>query len=204
MITLSPPAQEHFRKLIEQQALPGLGIRVRAVHAGTPRGDCQLELSEPGDRDGSEWEVECEGFSLFVDSASVPFLDGATIDFERTPTGGQLTIRAPALRGSPPDENASVVERVRYVIESEINPQLASHGGRVSLREVSVDGVVVLQFGGGCHGCGMVDVTLRNGVEHTLKMRIPEVTGVADATDHASGEKPYIKRHSEAGLRNPR
>lgn len=194
MITLSVPAQNHFRKLIEQQGLPGLGIRLQAVHAGTPKGDCQLEFSEPGDRNGSEWEVECDGFSLFVDAASVSFLDGAVVDFDQSPTGGQLTIRAPALRGAVPDENASVVERVRYVIESEINPQLASHGGRVSLREITADGIVVLQFGGGCHGCGMVDATLRGGVERTLKERVPEVTGVADATDHATGENPYMRR----------
>jgi Fe/S biogenesis protein NfuA len=194
MITLSSAAQEHFRKLIEQQAVPGMGIRLHAVDPGTPKGDCQLEFSEPSDRDGSEWEVECEGYSLFVDAASVSFLDGATIDFDRSSTGGQLTIRAPALRGAVPGEDASVVERVRYVIESEINPQLASHGGRVSLREVTAEGVVVLQFGGGCHGCGMVDATLRGGVEKTLKERVREVTGVADATDHSSGENPYMRR----------
>ena len=198
MISLSATAQEHFRKLIEQQAIPGLGIRLRAIEAGTPRGDCQLEFSEPSDRDGSEWEVECEGYSLFVDADSVPFLDGATIDYDKSTTGGQLTIRAPALRGAVPSEDASVVERVRYVIESEINPQLASHGGRVSLREVTAEGVVVLQFGGGCHGCGMVDATLRGGVERTLKQRIPEVTGVADATDHASGTNPYMRREAAA------
>jgi Fe/S biogenesis protein NfuA len=198
MISLSESAQAHFRKLIEQQALPGLGIRLVAVAPGTPKGDCQLEFSEPSDRDGSEWEVECDGFSLFVDAASVPFLDGATIDFERAPTGGQLTIRAPALRGSVPGEDASVVERVRYVIEAEINPQLASHGGRVSLREVTAEGVVVLQFGGGCHGCGMVDATLRGGVERTLKARVPEVTGVADATDHRTGSNPYYRREAGA------
>jgi len=194
MITLSGNAQEHFLKLIEQQGQPGLGIRLQAVDPGTPKGDCQLEFSEPADRDGTEWEVECQGFSLFVDATSVPFLDGATVDFDRSATGGQLTIRAPALRGSVPDENASVVERVRYVIESEINPQLASHGGRVSLREITAEGIVVLQFGGGCHGCGMVDATLRGGVERTLKERIPEVTGVADATDHATGENPYMRK----------
>jgi Fe/S biogenesis protein NfuA len=194
MISLSASAQDHFRKLIEQQALPGLGIRLLATDPGTPKGDCHLEFSEPSDRDGSEWEVECEGFSMFVDSASVPFLDSAMIGFDRSPTGGQLTIRAPALRGGVPGEGAGVVERVRYVIESEINPQLASHGGRVSLREVTAEGVVVLQFGGGCHGCGMVDATLRGGVERTLKARVPEVTGVRDATDHASGSSPYFKR----------
>jgi len=179
MITMSDTAQEHFAKLVEQQGIDGLGIRLRAVDPGTPKGDC--------------------GFSLYVDSASRPYLDGATIDFDRSPTGGQLTIKAPALRGSPPDENASIVERVRYVIETEINPQLAAHSGRVSLREVTAEGVVVLQFGGGCHGCGMVDATLRGGVERTLKERVPGVTGVADATDHETGENPYMRRRTATG-----
>jgi Fe/S biogenesis protein NfuA len=194
MITLSDTAQEHFSKLVAQQGIDGLGIRLVAVNAGTPKGDCQLEFCEPADLDGTEWEIECRDFSLYVDSASRPFLDGATIDFDKSPTGGALTIRAPGLRGTPPDENASVIERVRYVIESEVNPQLASHGGRVSLREVTAEGIVVLQFGGGCHGCGMVDATLRGGVERTLKQRVPEVTGVADATDHSTGENPYVRR----------
>jgi Fe/S biogenesis protein NfuA len=194
MITLSESAQEHFSRLVEQQGIADLGIRLRAVNPGTPKGDCQLEFCEPDDLDGTEWQIECRAFSLYVDAASRPFLDGATIDFDRSPTGGQLTIRAPALRGSPPADDASIVERVRYVIEAEINPQLASHGGRVSLREVTAEGIVVLQFGGGCHGCGMVDATLRGGVERTLKQRVPGVTGVADATDHSTGERPYFRR----------
>lgn len=198
MISLSASAQQHFRKLIEQQALPGLGIRVHAVDAGTPKGDCQLEFSEPSDRDGSECEIPCDGFSLYVDAASLPFLDGASVDFIHSAGGTELTIRAPALRGAGPDKDASLLERVRYVIESEINPQLASHGGRVSLQEVTAAGIAVLQFGGGCHGCGMVDATLRGGVEHTLKTRLPEITGVADATDHASGANPYVRRGGKA------
>jgi Fe/S biogenesis protein NfuA len=196
MITLSDTAQDHFARLVAQQGIDGLGIRLSVVHAGTPKGDCHLEFCEPSDLDGTEWEIECRAFSLFVDSASRPYLDGATIDFDKSTTGGQLTIRAPGLRGSPPDADASVVERVRHVIESEINPQLASHGGRVALREITAEGVVVLQFGGGCHGCGMVDATLRGGVERTLKTRVPEVTGVADATDHATGANPYMRRRA--------
>jgi len=198
MISLSAAAQEHFRHLIAQQDAPGLGVRIATVDAGTSRGDCRLEFSEPADRDGSEWEVECDGFSLFIAPDDVPYLEGATIDYIRNATGGELTIRAPALRGAPLGDGAGVVERVRHVIETEINPQLASHGGRVSLREVTADGIVVLQFGGGCHGCGMVDRTLRGGVEQTLKARVPEVQGVADATDHASGTAPYIRGRSAA------
>ena len=194
MIEVNESAQEYFRSLIKGQDLPDLGIRLRAVDPGTPKGDCQLEFCEPGDLFGSEWEIECKGFTLYVAAESVVWLDGAVIDFERDATGGQLSIKAPALRGAPPAGDASVVERVRHLIESEINPQLASHGGRVSLREVTADGIVVLQFGGGCHGCGMVDVTLRNGIEKTLCEKIPEVTGVSDATDHGKGEKPYYER----------
>jgi Fe/S biogenesis protein NfuA len=194
MIELSESAASHFRGLIESQNSPGLGIRLRAVAPGTPKGDCQLEFCEPGELAGDEWEIECTGFSLFISADSVDFLDGANIDFSRDATGGQLSIRAPKLRGVPPDGDSSVVERVRYLIESEINPQLASHGGRVTLREVTADGVVVLQFGGGCHGCGMVDVTLRNGIEKTLREKIPEVSGVRDVTDHDTGSKPYYGR----------
>jgi Fe/S biogenesis protein NfuA len=80
------------------------------------------------------------------------------------------------------------------VLEAEINPKLASHGGRVSLLEIDAGGAVLLQFGGGCHGCGMVDVTLKQGVEKTLRERVPEITAVRDATDHADGKKPYYSK----------
>ena len=108
--------------------------------------------------------------------------------------GGQLTIKAPKLKGQVPGADSSLVERVRYVLDSEINPGLASHKGHVQLVAVESDGVVVLRFGGGCHGCGMVDVTLRDGIERTLKERVPEVTAIRDATDHTTGTTPYYKR----------
>lgn len=194
MIELSEAAREHFEKLIAQQDIAQLGIRLRAVDAGTPKGDCQLEFCEPSDLRGDEWTMTCGSFSLYVEAASVVSLQDATIDYAREATGGQLSIKAPNLRGAPPDAQAGLFERVAYVIQTEINPQLASHNGRVTLREVTPEGVVVLQFGGGCHGCGMVDVTLRNGVERTLSERVPEVTGVRDATDHETGEQPYFAR----------
>lgn len=197
MINISERAQKHFHKLIEQQGIDGLGIRLRAVKAGTPSADCQLEFCEPADLAGDEWQIECTGFMLYVEAASAPFLDAADIDYETSATGGQLTIRAPRIKGDSPGEGASLVERVRYVIETEINPRVASHGGRVSLEEITADGVVLLRFGGGCHGCGMADVTLKHGVEKTLRERIPEITAVRDATDHATGEQPYFKREQE-------
>ncbi|MFZ7094656.1 NfuA family Fe-S biogenesis protein [Luteimonas dalianensis] len=196
MIQISDTAQTHFRKLIEREALPGLGVRLAAVYPGTARADVQLEFAEPGDLDGDEWAIDCEGFTLWLDASSVKFLDGAEIDFTTQATGGQLQIRAPKIKGEAPDGSASLVERVRWLVEHEINPQLASHGGHVSVVEVTAEGVVVLRFGGGCHGCGMADVTLKQGIEKTLLQKVPGVTAVRDATDHDTGTAPYIKRSS--------
>ncbi|HZX77734.1 NfuA family Fe-S biogenesis protein [Lysobacter sp.] len=198
MINISESAQRHFRKLIEREALPGLGVRLSAVHAGTPRADVRLEFAEPGDLHGDEWAVDCEGFTMWLDAASVKFLDGAEIDYETQSTGGQLQIRAPRIKGEAPADSASLVERVHWIVEHEINPQLASHRGHVSVQEVTADGVVLLRFGGGCHGCGMADVTLKQGIEKTLMSKVPGVTAVRDATDHATGEAPYIRRDTAA------
>jgi Fe/S biogenesis protein NfuA len=194
MINISESAQTHFRKLIEREALPGLGVRLSAVHAGTARADVRLEFAEPGDLQGDEWAVDCEGFTLWLDAASVSFLDGAQIDYETLGTSGQLQIRAPKIKGEVPAESASLVERVRWVVENEINPQLAQHRGHVSVQEVTAQGVVSLRFGGGCHGCGMADVTLKQGIEKTLLEKVPGVTAVRDATDHDTGAAPYIPR----------
>lgn len=194
MIQISESAQSHFRRLIEREALPGLGVRLSAVHPGTPRADVRLEFAEPHDLQGDEWAVDCEGFTLWLDAGSAQYLDGAEIDYTAQATGGQLQIRAPKIKGEVPAESASLVERVRWVVEHEINPQLAQHKGHVSVQEVSADGVVILNFGGGCHGCGMADVTLKQGIEKTLLEKVPGVIAVRDATDHASGAAPYIAR----------
>lgn len=198
MIQISESAQGHFRRLIEREALPGLGVRLSAIHPGTPRADVRLEFAEPADLTGDEWAIDCDGFTLWLDAASVSYLDGAQIDYEARATGGQLQIRAPRIKGEVPGEAASLVERVRYVIDNEVNPQLASHRGHVTLEEVTAEGVVYLRFGGGCHGCGMADVTLKQGIERTLIEKVPGVTAVRDATDHATGDAPYIPRDTAA------
>jgi len=195
MINISDSAQAHFRKLIATQGGDDLGIRLRARDPGSPAADCELEFCEAGERNGDDWVIECAGFNLYVDSASAPWLDSAQIDYKATATGGELSIHAPKLRGSVPSADASLAMRVQYLLDAEVNPQLASHGGRVRLESVSADNEVVLRFGGGCQGCGMADVTLKQGVEKTLRAHFPEITAVLDATDHAAGNSPYYKGH---------
>ena len=198
MIRIDDAAQAHFIKLLDEHGVPGSGIRMRAIAPGGPSADCRLEFCEPDDVSDEDWEIECSGFSVFIDQRSAPYLDQTEVYFERDGANARMVIKAPKLKGVPPDGDAGLVQRVQYILETEINPQVASHGGRVSLQEVDAEGRVVLRFGGGCQGCGMVGVTLREGVEKTLRARLPEITAVIDATDHASGHSPYYKP-GEAG-----
>jgi Fe/S biogenesis protein NfuA len=194
MLNLTESAQRHFRRLIEQQGIAGLGVRMQAVHPGTPKADCRLEFCEATDLSGGEWSLACDGFSVYVDAQSMPYLEEAEIDYASDATGGQLIVRAPKLKGAPPATDADLAERVRYVLETEVNPQIAAHGGRATLVEITDDKTVMLRLGGGCHGCGMADVTLKQGIEKTLLAKVPGVTAVRDATDHASGDAPYMPR----------
>jgi Fe/S biogenesis protein NfuA len=192
MIHVDAKAQAYFARLLARQGEEIVGIHLSAVAPGTATADVALRYCERADLTGDEWQVDiCDGLSFYIDADSAPWLDQAQIQLKSDGAGEQLSIRAPALRASAPSAQATLVERVQWLLESEINPQLASHGGRVALEEITGDGKVVLRFGGGCQGCGMVGVTLREGIERTLLERCPEITAVVDATDHARGETPY-------------
>lgn len=194
MIHVDSKARAYFIKLLERQGPDILGIHLSAVAPRTPQADVALSYCEASDLRGDEWQVDvCDGLRLYVDSDSAPFLDQAEIALKSEGAGEQLSIRAPGLKAAAPAGDASLVERVRWLIESEINPQLGSHGGRVALEEITAEGEVVLRFGGGCQGCGMADVTLRNGIETRLREAFPEISAVRDATDHARGQTPYYR-----------
>ena len=191
MIDITEAAQNYFLRLIEQQDDEDLALRMSVNQAGTPGASCDLQFCPRGHSMPDDHEQEYSGFSLFVAKASEQWLDNAQIDFEEDSTGGQLTIKAPGIKGSEPSKEASLEDRVGWLLETEVNPSLASHGGRVALVEITEKKEVILQFGGGCHGCGMADVTLKQGIEQTLTRHIPEITAVKDATDHQSGTNPY-------------
>lgn len=191
MIKVSDSAQTYFLHLIEQQDEPGLGLRMVVNAPGTPNAACDLQFCPGGQHQDSDRVMEFRGFNLYVAMSSEKWLQQAEIDFDENATGGQLSIRAPGIRGYEPASDAPMVERIEWLLETDINPSLASHGGKVALTEITEDLRAVLRFGGGCQGCGMADVTLKQGIEKTLMSKIPELTGVVDSTDHRSGANPY-------------
>jgi len=191
MIEITESAQSYFQRLIEQQDEVDLGLRISVNQAGTPNAGCDLQFCPQGHQHDDDVVIPYPAFKLFVEQGSESWLEKAQIDFEENATGGSLTIRAPGIKGSEPAADAPLDRRIEWLLESEINPSLAAHGGRVSLVEITREMEAVLQFGGGCHGCGMVDVTLKQGIEKTLLQKIPQLTAVIDSTDHRSGKNPY-------------
>jgi len=106
-----------------------------------------------------------------------------------------LSTRAPAVTpretAAASTDDDSLYEQVAQLFETKVNPMVARHGGAVELIDVQ-DGVVMLRMGGGCQGCGMADVTLRQGIEAMLREHAPAVKGLVDVTDHSSGSNPYF------------
>ena len=193
MIEITKSAQEYFARLIAQQEMDDVGLHLTVLNPGTPIASCDLQFHVPGQSGGKEVEFNYDGFNLYVPQGSEKWLEEAKIDFEKSDSGGQLTIKAPGIKGDKPDDSESLETKIAWILQSEINPGLASHGGQVSLEMITPENEVVLRFGGGCHGCGMVSVTLQDGIEKTLKEYFPEIKAVIDATDHATGSNPYYK-----------
>lgn len=191
MITISEQAQQHFAKLLSKQP-EGTNIRVFVVNPGTAQAECGVSYCPPDAVEATDLTLNFSGFDAVVDNESQPFLVDAEIDFVTDQMGSQLTLKAPNAKVRKVSDDASLMERVQYVIDSEINPQLANHGGRVSVMELTNEGVAVLQFGGGCNGCSQVDLTLKEGIEKELLNRFSgELTGVRDITEHQRGEHSY-------------
>ncbi|MDO9768005.1 Fe-S biogenesis protein NfuA [Glaesserella parasuis] len=190
-ITISDVAQNHFRKLLDQQE-EGTNIRIFVVNPGTASAECGVSYCPVNAVEETDTEIKFEQFSAFIDEISLPFLEDAEIDYVTDPMGSQLTLKAPNAKMKKVADDAPFIERLDYVIQTQINPQLASHGGRVTLIEVTEDKYAVLQFGGGCNGCSMVDVTLKEGIEKQLLALFPEeLVGVKDVTEHQRGEHSY-------------
>lgn len=190
-IQISEAAQAHFCRLLEQQE-EGTNIRIFVVSPGTPGAECGVSYCPANAVEATDTEMKYEGFSAFVDEISLPFLDDAEIDYVTEELGAQLTLKAPNAKMRKVADDAPLIERVDYVIQTQINPQLAGHGGKITLVELTDDGYAVLQFGGGCNGCSMVDVTLKEGIEKQLVSLFPnELKGAKDATEHQRGEHSY-------------
>lgn len=190
MVTITESAQGYLAELLSKQE-DALGVRVFINQAGTPRAETCIAYAREGDIQEDDEEHEFGELKAWFDGRSLPYLEDALVDYSKDRMGGQLTIKAPNSKMPRVNENSPLEDRINYVLYNEVNPALAAHGGEVSLVEITEDQFAILQFGGGCQGCGMVDATLKDGVEKTLLEQLPALAGVRDITDHSDRTNAY-------------
>lgn len=191
-IEITESAQVYLSELLLKQDCEGIAIRLFIADPGTPKAETCIAYCRPGEEQEEDQLLELPKLKAYLDKRSVPFLDDAKVDYSADRLGGQLSIRAPNSRMPRVSDDSPIEDKVNYILHSEINPGLAAHGGNISLEEMDGD-VAVLQFGGGCQGCGQADVTLKDGVERTLLEKIPELKGVRDITDHSDSSQAFYK-----------
>jgi len=192
MITITDNAKQKFLSILENENRQGHGMRVTAQRGMSPFAvDYGIAFVEPGHEDADDEVIDAGEFKVYIDSQSVPLAEGATVDYVSglNESGFKITN---AKTAAAPNPTGPVAEKIQQIIDSKVNPGVATHGGHVSLVDVKED-IAYLRFGGGCQGCGMVDVTLKQGVEVMLKEAVPELKGVMDVTDHADGQNPYYQ-----------
>ena len=190
---ITESAQEYLIELLANQGQFTMGIKVEVLEPGTPRGETVIAYATEEDNLKNYRLEEGYDFKVFLDEKTLCYMEGAVVDYSPDRFGGTLTIRTPAAKVPNLEKDATIEQRINYVLYSEINPALASHGGEVSLHEVVNKNTAVLRFGGGCQGCGMVDVTLKAGIEKTLLEQVEGLVSVTDITDHSYKENAYYK-----------
>ncbi|GLS26685.1 Fe-S biogenesis protein NfuA [Marinibactrum halimedae] len=191
MVTITESAQEYLAELLSKQNEEGIGIRMFVSSPGTPQAETCIAYCRPGEENEADEVVEFGAFKAYFEGRSLPYLEEAKVDYSPDRMGGQLTIRAPNSKMPKVTEDSPLEDKVNYVLYNDVNPGLAAHNGSVALKEITEDNFAVLQFGGGCQGCSSADITLREGVEKTLKEKVPELAGVRDMTDHSDRSQAY-------------
>ena len=203
VLTLTDQALAKVLELRSREAAPeslALWIAISGTSGDAYTYDMYFQATSDAGPD--TWTGPQDGLTIVVPAASAPNMIGSVLDLNQNLMAGGMSIRnpnhppapqaSPTMTGPPPDLSGDVAQRVIQVLDAQINPSIASHGGRADLVAVE-DGAAYLRLSGGCAGCGMAAVTLSQGIEVALKQSVPEIVRIVDVTDHASGTNPYYE-----------
>ena len=186
-IVLSDEANNYILEKLDPKAAKSQGIEIIVDAKSDRKANYSINFVDSSDIASDKIHIDFENFQIFVAKESVPYIEGTEIKINEEK---ELAAFNPNM--SITKISGTIEEQIQHVLDEEVNPMVASHGGVVSLLEVK-DSSAYLEFGGGCQGCGMIDVTLKQGVEVMIKEQIPEIEAIYDVTDHAEGTNPYYQ-----------
>jgi len=193
MITITELARSKVLEFMESEGQDGLALRI-SINGRGPNGfNTELHFVGEDEKEDGDTVVDAGKFKVFIDSETAKNIKGSTVDFIDGLHQSGFKVDNPNSLWSDP-----VAKAVQDVIEKKINPAVAGHGGWVALLDVQGD-TAYIQLGGGCQGCGMVDVTLKQGIEVMIKEEVPEIQTIRDTTDHAGGSNPFYQPSKGGG-----
>jgi Fe/S biogenesis protein NfuA len=190
MITITDVAQTKILELMAKSESPVKGLRIGAKSVSPLKVDFRMAFIAVDEDTSADTVIPFEGFEVFADEESAPNIGEAVVDYIDGLMGSGFKIERPLV--VPPELSGPVAQRIQQVLDEQVNPAVAGHGGHVSLIDVK-DNTAYVQLGGGCQGCGMADVTLKQGIEVMIKEAVPEIEEILDVTEHADGENPYYQ-----------
>lgn len=190
-ITITEVALQRIIEAKEKLGLPVKGLRVM-VEPRSPFRAASFLRFVPAEEPASSTDIiqSFEGIDLYIDGDNATYLDGTTIDFGFSLIGSDFKVDAPLRQLDTPE--GRIVAKIHQVLEAEVNPSLATHGGAAVLIDFQ-DGIAFLELTGGCQGCSMAATTLKDGIETSIRQSVPEVQEVRDVTKHANGRNPYFQ-----------
>ncbi len=196
LMQLTETAKDQIRGIVGSQTPPVDTVRITAQM----RGKYAMSIEHSGRPGLDDTVLPYDGFRILIDPQSLPHLEGAGLDWRETFGGGGFEFASPppkhehrrAQVAPPEGPEGEVWRQIQSVLEEEVNPQVASHGGYIDLIDVR-GATAFVEMGGGCQGCSMSKATLKQGVEKAIFRRVPVITGILDVTDHAGGANPYYK-----------
>jgi Fe/S biogenesis protein NfuA len=201
---VTPKARAHVLGLRDDQDEgASLALWIDAEEARPGAFDYDIYFQATVEAGPADLVLDHDGLMVVIAEASIARLSGARLDLspdllrpglslENPNEAPAPTMATPDLGGSPGELSGDTATRITQVLERQINPGIAGHGGRADLVAVE-DGAAYLRLSGGCQGCGMASVTLSQGIESALLGAVPEITRVVDVTDHAAGTNPYYE-----------
>lgn len=190
MVTFTDGAKAHVAAFLAEESEP-LAVRIEVLDSSPLAPQYDLALIEESERESGDQVYEQGGFEVVVPQSSADLLRGATVDWVESMQGSGFKVENPNI--VPIGEGLAegpLADRVKQVIEMQVNPAIASHGGSVTLVEVRED-VVYLEMMGGCQGCGMAAVTLAQGIRRIIMENVTDVRDIVDVTNHDAGANPY-------------
>ena len=187
MLTVTEAAKRKILSVIQAHGKPGDGLRIAIVGRSSAGFTYDMQLVEEGDAEAEDIVVDVGDFAVIVDPESAPYMRDVVIDYVEDLQQSGFRIGNPNPIWTDPQAMA-----IQELLDTQVNPAVASHGGHIELVDVH-DNIVYIRFGGGCQGCGMVSVTLNQGVEQAIHEAFPEIREIVDVTDHAAGTNPYYQ-----------